>query len=678
MMTSFRTGTRREAARRAVQTALVIGVISVSSTALPGDAFANTPLHYGATYPGSGKGPVFGAARIVPIFWGNWQLWTGQSNDPVPVLDWLTGFERWIGGEGAMFGDDPILRQYGVWGAITAGSYFFTFDASSTPIAPGDVGTAIHNWQANNQLGATTQNMVFLVLMNGFQSYGFQNSSECANHTINQDGSVYAEVSLDGCTGSNMSSFQRIMSHELEEAMTDPDMDGFSYGWVTREDLGGFETTEGADQCEIASNILPHPDNVPLAFGTVENFTNSYNYGVNNPTPNDGSAAGAFCSSWTAARTPYFGVAKRPGTTQLDLVYQDWNHGGALEHVDFLPSYTWAWETIDTSPGLIVGPASLVNAEPGQLDVFVRTLGGPPGPENDPGLIHYQKAPSQQVSAPSYITQTGNHGSGPPSAVSWGTGRIDVFENGEEGAILHFWSNDTQSYSGENLGGATVGPPVAVSRGSGLLDVLFYDTAASLEDWSYGPGGWSVPIDTITDFYYNVSPADVIGAAAWNPQAGGGTAGSSLQVYYSEMIASFTASGSRSEEGTFAPLDLMSTVSVAASQDGAETIMAFQPNQPYGYNGQPNYSYGSGGTQYEVLRIRGNSGSPPLIVGGVFISPPVAIYGSDGYPEILGVGTDGCLYETWLDYWSSGGPYVNGPNGTGICGFAVGDNGATL
>jgi hypothetical protein len=677
--------------RARIKTALLIGVLSASSTASPGDAFAgNTPLHYGATYPGSGLGPVFTAARIVPIFWGDWETGNGLVNDPNPVMTWLSGFERWIGGEGAMFGDDPILRQYGIWGALTSNAYVIRFDASTTQIAPGDVGVALHNWQASGQVEAAEQNTVFLVLLNGFQSYwGFQNPSQCADHTINQDGTVYGEVSLDGCTGDNMSSFQRIMSHELEEAMTDPDMFGFSYGWVTRESIGGFKTTEGADQCETASNILPHPDNVPLAFGTVQNFTNSYNYGVNNETPGDGSASGAFCASWTAARTPYFSVGKRPGTTQLDIVYQNWNDGGALEHFDFLPDYTWVGETIDSGPGLIVGQTSLVNAEPGQLDLFARTLGGPPGPENTPGLVHYQKAAYQGFSGATYLTSQNpgeNRGSGPPSAVSWGPGRIDVFENGEEGGILHFWSDDTQNYGGENFGGATVGPPVAVSRGSGLLDVLFYSTGATLEDWAYGPSGWTVPINTITDFFYNVSPADVIGAAAWNPQAGGGAEGSSLQVYYSEMLAQFTASGSRLENWVFAPDVLMSTVSVAASQDGGETIMAFQPNQPdiyetYGTGGTPsppNYAYGSGGTQYEVMRMRGDTGGPTLTINGIFISPPVAIYGSDGYPEVLGVGTDGCLYETWLDYWANGGPYVNGPNWTGICGFALGDYGAPL
>jgi hypothetical protein len=60
--------------------------------------------------------------------------------------------------------------------------------------------------------------------------------------------------------------------------------------------------------------------------------------------------------------------------------------------------------------------------------------------------------------------------------------------------------------------------------------------------------------------------------------------------------------------------------------------------------------------------------SPSLNLGCCYAGPPVVTYGSDDYPEVMGVGTDGCLYETWIDWWS-GAPVANGPFFTGACGL---------
>ena len=89
--------------------------------------------------------------------------------------------------------------------------------------------------------------------------------------------------------------------------------------------------------------------------------------------------------------------------------------------------------------------------------------------------------------------------------------------------------------------------------------------------------------------------------------------------------------------------------------------MAWQANVPY--PGIPSVT-----GNYYLVRIRGDTASAEQVDTGIFASPPSVIYGSDGYPEVLGIGLDGCIWETWLDYWS-GGSIVNGPYNTGICGL---------
>jgi hypothetical protein len=662
--------------------ALMAGVLSASSITLSGDARAeNIPLFWGSLLPGSGLGPIFSAPKIVPIFYGDWTMWTGAVNDAAPILTFLYGFDRWVGGEGSPNGADPILRQYGIWSAETDGLYFFA--GTNTDVGPNDVGNAIHDWQATSGLQQADQTTIFLVMMNGFPSYsGFEYNGVCGNHSVNADFSVYAEVSLDGCTGDDIPSFQRIITHELEEAMTDPYMDSYSYGWVTHQSYLGFYTAEGADQCETSvdpPHAFPYDYNSsPLAFGTVQNFTNilpSTNpTSVINPSPTDGSNPGSDCLTWQTPLTPHFSVSKRPPYTQLDVVYVDLDHGGALTHLDFMPDYGWLWgEAIDSAPGVIVGPPSVVSPNSGQLDVFVQSLGGPPGPQAAPALKHYSKAVYQPWVNRSTL---GYWGSGPPSAVSWGTNRIDVVQSASDASILHYWSDDTVSFGGEDFAGMIMGPPVIVSRGSNLLDVLSYTWTGDLQTLSWN-AGWSSQWLNVTDIYFGY-PVDRISASAWNPRAGGGSAGSSLQTYVSGLALNFdtSSSWSRHVELSFSRFDVRGSAATAASDDGSESFVAWRQNVS-----DPTVDVDSFGNKisnaYHVVRWRGNTQSPLVVVGGNFVTPPVVIYGSDGYPEILGVDYQGCLWEMWIDYWSAGGPYAYS-NRTPACGFILGDGGTNL
>jgi hypothetical protein len=54
-------------------------------------------------------------------------------------------------------------------------------------------------------------------------------------------------------------------------------------------------------------------------------------------------------------------------------------------------------------------------------------------------------------------------------------------------------------------------------------------------------------------------------------------------------------------------------------------------------------------------------------LGWSFVSPPSVIYGADGLPYYFGIGMDGCLYFTTVDWWDGLAP--DGPYSTNVCGL---------
>jgi repeat uncharacterized protein DUF346 len=76
-----------------------------------------------------------------------------------------------------------------------------------------------------------------------------------------------------------------------------------------------------------------------------------------------------------------------------------------------------------------------------------------------------------------------------PTAVSWGSGRIDVFARGPDNALWHKWFDGNWS-AWESLGGSLASGPDVASWGSGRLDVFARGMDNSLQHKSYA-GQWS-------------------------------------------------------------------------------------------------------------------------------------------------------------------------------------------
>jgi hypothetical protein len=96
-----------------------------------------------------------------------------------------------------------------------------------------------------------------------------------------------------------------------------------------------------------------------------------------------------------------------------------------------------------------------------------------------------------------------------PSAVSWGSGRVDVFAHSVNNTVLHKWFDNGQWSNGwEDLGGSVLDSPSAVSWLPGFLEVFTRDTNNHLTYELYGGGFWS-GWGTPTNFTLNTAPGAV-------------------------------------------------------------------------------------------------------------------------------------------------------------------------
>ena len=77
-----------------------------------------------------------------------------------------------------------------------------------------------------------------------------------------------------------------------------------------------------------------------------------------------------------------------------------------------------------------------------------------------------------------------------PAACSRGSGRLDVFVQGTDGALWHKWWNGAKWSGWESLGGKLTSSPTAASRSSGTIDVFVRGTDNGLWKKTYS-GGWS-------------------------------------------------------------------------------------------------------------------------------------------------------------------------------------------
>jgi hypothetical protein len=79
----------------------------------------------------------------------------------------------------------------------------------------------------------------------------------------------------------------------------------------------------------------------------------------------------------------------------------------------------------------------------------------------------------------------------PPTAVSWGVNRMDIFAGGTDGAVYHKAWDGTQwlpsETDWENLGGVITDAQTAVSWGADRLDIFARGTDGAVYHKFYAP-----------------------------------------------------------------------------------------------------------------------------------------------------------------------------------------------
>jgi hypothetical protein len=85
----------------------------------------------------------------------------------------------------------------------------------------------------------------------------------------------------------------------------------------------------------------------------------------------------------------------------------------------------------------------------------------------------------------------GSGGTDSPAVVSWGLNRLDVFQRGPAGTLLHKWWDGSAWSAWEDLGGGLNGGPDVASWGANRLDVFIRGTDNALHHKAWTGSGWT-------------------------------------------------------------------------------------------------------------------------------------------------------------------------------------------
>jgi len=198
---------------------------------------------------------------------------------------------------------------------------------------------------------------------------------------------------------------------------------------------------------------------------------------------------------------------------------------GELWHKAWTGSAWGGWETLG---GVIVGPPAAISWGANRLDIFARGLDG----ANVASLVgwaclarlgvarrnHHQQARCRCRGDPidSISSARGLDGGvyhrwwdghdwggwealggtiiGPPSAVTWGPNRIDLFVHNSDHNMGHKWFDGHTWSVWESLGGTNVGTPVPLSRSANRLDVFSRGADNALWQQAFDGRSWSARV----------------------------------------------------------------------------------------------------------------------------------------------------------------------------------------
>ena len=655
---------RRATARRvAVIVFVIVGSALGNSGFAAGPAILAQPAgttaswSYQALTFGGPTSPVM-SPQIVPIYWGkgssNWVAGGGLvDDDPNLINNYIDHLALYMSGVDNPTGYEPVMKQYGVWGAQRyAGTYTCTGACSqndSSTINDNTIRSKLSSLIANHSVPANTTNTLYVIFTKGFSyNFGF---NACAYHwNMNSYGPIYVVIpyelaALDYDGSLTQCSFQQALSHEIFEAATDPTtFEGWQYG-------GG---SEGGDECQPGSGAGA-AGMAQFPWGYVQTFADNVT----------GS-----CSLWSWPTTSTLAASTWPQNGEFLNVFFNAplssGFGGDLIHAFSPDGVSWSWEVAGTAPFPVrTGAPAVVHPAANRLDVFVRAAGPPPVGccgTNSP-LYHF----SNTVNGSWASNQLYDGGMAQPSAISASPNTIDIASRGWDSSVIHSYSTDNVSFSTEALPlaniVATIGPPVLGPLIPLNLYTLDLASAPVVADKVNGSWGFGVLDQVGTATPRLPVPGVVVERDQYSRleisfiNSGYSSAYEERQGYRASMTIKVNGSWLFQHYLMF---DIAPFGNMTALSNGTGIDIVWQDRVSFGYMFR-HYDIAAHGWGVPLGTMA--NWSSVINLGGQYLNPPTMTYGTDGAVYVFGVGLDDSLYVTQVAGLSS-----SGPSSTGITG----------
>ena len=224
-----------------------------------------------------------------------------------------------------------------------------------------------------------------------------------------------------------------------------------------------------------------------------------------------------------------------------------------------------------------------------------------------------------------------------PTAVSWGSGRVDVFERGADNNIYHKWFANGGWSGWENLGGTTYDAPAVSSWGAGRLDLFVRGTDNVIyHKWyqdGYGWSGW----ESLGGATYSAPTA-----VSW----GSGRIDLFVRGTDNAIYQKWYQSGWSGWVGISGPNTTYDAPSVSSWAPGRLDL----------------FVRGTDNVIYHKWYQSGWSGWESL--GGATYSAPTAVSWGSGRIDLFVRGTDNAIYQKWYQSGWSGWVGISGPGTT--------------
>jgi hypothetical protein len=228
------------------------------------------------------------------------------------------------------------------------------------------------------------------------------------------------------------------------------------------------------------------------------------------------SSWGPSPTTWELLGGPTLGdvTAASWGPNRLDVFMRRLPDNTVLHRFFDGSAWSAAWETMgQPAPDLVYSagrtPYSVtaVSWGSGRLDLFLH------GTDNE--IYHKSFDGTWEPSQTDWLP-LGGETVDDVTAVSWGAGRLDVFVRGTDDVIYHKFLNGNSWAGWESLGGATGFQVSAASSGVGILDVLVRGTNNLTYHKTFNGSAW-VPSLTGWNSLGGAATLGVVSPVSWGP-----------------------------------------------------------------------------------------------------------------------------------------------------------------